>query len=133
MLSLSCDSLSTKQQYTSRAVVPAESWVGQTKLWVIQWTTRCVTSGDSRVSLKRRAPAGFRLPGLPCFKSNDPRHQQSRSADLSARVLLRRHESSVPKHGDRTQAGHLGSLRHGKKASAPNRELQHQRDQRPTG
>jgi hypothetical protein len=45
-----------------------------TKLWANRWATRCATPRLAGIA-KERAPARFRLPGLPCSRSSDSRHQ----------------------------------------------------------
>src|SRR3569833_480630 len=109
MLSLSCDSLSTKQQYMSQRVIPAESWGRFNK-----------TVGDSvddsvrnparlAVPPQKKSPDRLSLAGAPMLPFSDQRHRQSRSHSFRQGSALETRIGESQSTGDRTQSPQLGS------------------------
>src|SRR5690348_13515471 len=109
MLSLSFDSLSTKQQYMSPTVVPAQKEASAEKTVGDSVDDSVHNRRDSRQSLRKEPRQAFGLTGLSMLPPVIRAIKRSRSTDLSARVPLRRHESVDPKHDDRTQMPANGS------------------------
>src|SRR5690348_13054719 len=109
MLSLSCDSLSTKQQYMSPAVVPAESLGRSNK--VVGESVDDSVRGFKRLAAapQKKSPDRLSLAGAPMLPFSDPRHRQGRSQGFRRGSAPETRIGESRSTGHRTQSRQLGS------------------------